>query len=79
MTLPYRPLADPVPVLVTVAGRELPGTALGWRGQRVYLSWIVGRGLQHLGWKDVRLLGPPGVYERPTPAPAGAHAGATGP
>jgi hypothetical protein len=55
VTLPYRPLADPC-LLVTVGGRRLPGTALGWRGQRVYLSWIAGSGLQHLGWKDAGLV-----------------------
>jgi len=52
VTLRYRLLPEPVLVVVNIAGRELPWTALGWRGQRVYLSWVAGGGLQHLGWKD---------------------------
>jgi hypothetical protein len=47
LALQYRPLQEPVTV-----GDDRPGCALGWRGQGVYLSWVVGGGLQHLGWKD---------------------------
>jgi hypothetical protein len=32
----------------SIAGRKLPATAPGWRGQRVYLSWRAGGGLQRL-------------------------------
>ena len=49
--LPYVPAAAPVPVCAVVRGeRQDDARVLGWRGERVYLSWRTGPGLNHLGW-----------------------------
>lgn len=44
---PYRRLPAPVPVLVPVGGRELPGTALGWRSQAAVAGLGVVVDLRH--------------------------------
>lgn len=40
----------PIPVLVNDNGGTWPGNVLGWRGERVYVSYYSGVGLQHLTW-----------------------------
>jgi len=44
-------IADPpVPVLVDDNGGTWPGQVLGWRGDRVYVTYMSGIGLRHLTW-----------------------------
>lgn len=40
----------PIPVLVDDNGGTWPGNALGWRGDRVYVNYWSGVGMQHLTW-----------------------------
>lgn len=47
---PYVPADPPVPVTAMVRGERREGVVLGWRGDRVYLRWTAGPGLNHLTW-----------------------------
>lgn len=47
---PYVTAEPAVPVRVHVADQERAGEVLGWRGERVYVRWSGGPGLNHLGW-----------------------------
>ncbi|GAC1570001.1 MAG: hypothetical protein NVS3B18_01720 [Candidatus Dormibacteria bacterium] len=40
----------PIPVMVDDNGGTWPGQALGWRGERVYVTYSSGVGLRHLTW-----------------------------
>lgn len=48
----YVEAEQPIPVRVTVRdGSVRDGQVLGWRGERVYVSWRTDLG-NHLGWVD---------------------------
>jgi len=50
-------IADPpVPVLVDDNGGTWPGQVLGWRGDRVYVTYKSGIGLRHLTARLLCLL-----------------------
>ncbi len=46
---PYVEAKDHLPVRALVRGEQVAGVVLGWRGDRVYLSWRTDMG-NHLGW-----------------------------
>lgn len=50
---PYVPAPSYLPVRAVVRGEQREGCVLGWRGERVYLQWTLGPGLNHLGWVPV--------------------------
>lgn len=65
MTSPsvHRTADRPIPVLVDDNGGPWPGLVLGWRGDRVYVNYFSGVGLQHLTWvsaAQVRRVTPTG-------------------
>jgi hypothetical protein len=47
---PYRAVDPPVAVLVDDNGSIWPGFALGWRRDRVYVTYNSGVGMRHLLW-----------------------------
>jgi len=47
--LPYVRAADYVPVRAVIRGVQHDGVVLGWRGDRIYVTWRTGMG-NHLGW-----------------------------
>jgi hypothetical protein len=47
---PYVEARDLLLVRALVRGERHDGRVLGWRGHRVYLTWSLGPGLNHLGW-----------------------------
>jgi hypothetical protein len=46
----HRTADPPVPVLVDDNGGTWPGQVLGWRGDRVYVTYSSGIGMKHLTW-----------------------------
>lgn len=46
---PYVEAKDHLRVRALVRGRQVAGVVLGWRGDRVYLTWRTDMG-NHLGW-----------------------------
>lgn len=51
---------SPIAVEVDDSGRTWPGQVLGWRGDRVYVTYSSGVGLKHLTWvpaSQVRRVG----------------------
>lgn len=46
---PYVKAATYLPVSAEVRGRRVEGRVLGWRGERVFLTWRSELG-NHLGW-----------------------------
>ncbi len=52
MSAPYVSAPDPVEVTVTVDGKQWPGLVIGWRGDRVDVTWTTGIGATHIGFVD---------------------------
>jgi hypothetical protein len=48
--VPHRTADPPVSVEVDVDGMTWRGQVLGWRGDRVYVTYNSGIGLKHLRW-----------------------------
>lgn len=46
----HRTCDPPVPVEVDDVGGTWPGLVLGWRGERVYVHYSEGPGLNHRTW-----------------------------
>ncbi len=46
---PYVEAKKYIRVRVTVRGQHVAGVVLGWRGERVHLTWKTDMG-NHLGW-----------------------------
>lgn len=46
----HRTADPPIPVEVDDNGGIWPGHVLGWRGDRVYVTYLSGVGLKHLTW-----------------------------
>lgn len=46
----HRTCDPPVEVTVEDSGGTWPGHVLGWRGERVYVTYNTGIGLKHLCW-----------------------------
>lgn len=46
----HRTADPPIPVDVDDHGETWPGHVLGWRGDRVYVTYSSGVGLKHLTW-----------------------------
>ena len=46
---PYVEARDHIRARATVRGQSVDGVVLGWRGDRVYLTWKSDMG-KHLGW-----------------------------
>jgi hypothetical protein len=46
---PYVEAKDHLRVRALVRGEQVAGVVLGWRGDRVYLTWRTDMG-NHLGW-----------------------------
>ena len=46
---PYVPAKQHLQVTATIRGHEHSAVVLGWRGDRVYLTWRTDLG-NHLGW-----------------------------
>ncbi len=54
MTLgqPYVNAPEPAEVLVTADGQQWPGLVIGWRGERVDVTWRTGVGMTNVGFVD---------------------------
>lgn len=65
---PYVPAPAHMPVRALVRGEERQGHVLGWRGERVYLQWTLGPGMNHLAWVSAE-----DVERVAGPAPAGTQ------
>ncbi len=48
-TQPYVEAKDYIPVRALLRGEHFDGVVLGWRGERVYITWRTDMG-KHLGW-----------------------------
>ncbi len=70
MTAPYVNAPDPIDVLVTVDEQRWPGLVIGWRGERVDVTWTTGIGMTHVGFVDASQVERVGGHGGPSPDPS---------